>query len=67
IEKEPLALQEALSYEMARSGGLIARELDNTEVARETVSLQDVDPVRFAQVLEKVDLFAHKMSELLAL
>ena len=67
IEKEPLALQEALSYEMARSGGLIARELDNTEVARETVSLQDVDPVRFAQVLEKVDLFAHKMSELLSL
>lgn len=67
IEKEPLALQEALSYEMARSGGLIARELDNTEVARETISLQDVDPVRFAQVLEKVDIFAHKMSELLSL
>ncbi|NSX94413.1 strawberry notch-like NTP hydrolase domain-containing protein [Agrobacterium tumefaciens] len=67
IEKEPLALQEALSYEMARSGGLIARELDNTDVSRETVSLQDVDPVRFAQVLEKVDLFANKMSELLSL
>lgn len=67
IEKEPLALQEALSYEMARSGSLIARELDNSAVERNTLSLQDVDPVRYAQVLEKVDLFANKMSELLAL
>jgi len=67
IEKEPLALQEALSFEMARAGALIARELDNSDVRRETVSLQDIDPNRYAQVLEKVDLFADKMAELLAL
>jgi len=67
IEQEPLALQEALSFEMARGGALIARELDNTNVARETLSLQDIDPNRYAQVLEKVDLFANHMAELLAL
>ena len=52
---------------MARGGALIARELDNTNVARETLSLQDIDPNRYAQVLEKVDLFANHMAELLAL
>nr|WP_281722717.1 strawberry notch family protein [Nitrosomonas nitrosa] len=67
IEKEPLALQEALSYEMARGGSLIARELDNTDVEREVVTLQDIEPIRYSQVLEKVDQFAYRMAELLRL
>lgn len=44
IEKMPLAVQEILSSEMARSGSLIERKMSDAGVERNLVKLADLDP-----------------------
>lgn len=65
IESQPLALQEALSFEMARMGTFISREMDQSGVVRELPRLSDIDPVKFEGMIQKMDRFAEFLGEMM--
>lgn len=65
VESNPLAMQEALSYEMVRAGTLLSREMDQNGVIREFVSLSDINPEKYERLRGKIDRFAEFLSELM--
>lgn len=64
IERNPLALQEVLSSEMARLGTMISREVDSRGIRRDFVSLQEINPERYDRLVKSVDMAAEFLSEL---
>lgn len=64
IESNPLALQEVLASEMARSGAMISREIDMRGAQRQFISLNDIDPALHEKIVAKVDHVAAFLSEL---
>lgn len=64
--EQPIALQESLSYEMARSGLLFQVELDESDMERKFVSLRDINPEKYDRLIGKVDEFSAFLLELLA-
>lgn len=67
IEKNPLALQEIISMEIAREGGMISREIDFSNAPRQFVQLQDIDADRYSQIRIKVDQAAEFLAELMVI
>lgn len=64
IESNPLALQEVLSSEMARMGTMISREVDSRGTVREFIPIEEIDPERYARIVESVDAAADILREL---
>lgn len=64
IERNPLALQEVLSSEMARLGTMISREVDSRGIRRDFVSLQEINPERYDRLVKSVDMAAEFLAEL---
>lgn len=64
IERNPLALQEVLSSEMARLGTMISREVDSRGIRRDFISLQEINPERYDRLVKSVDMAAEFLSEL---
>lgn len=67
IETNPLALQEILSTEIAREGGMISREISAINAIREFVPLADIDEDRMNEVRDAVDRAATHLAKLVEL
>lgn len=67
IETNPLALQEILSTEIAREGGMISREISAVNAIRDFVPLADIDEDRMNEVREAVDRAATHLAKLVEL
>lgn len=67
IERMPLAMQEILSAEMARSGSLIERKMSEAGVERDLVVLGDIDSVKMEGLREKADAVSERLREMMAM
>lgn len=61
----PLAIQEALAYEMARAGTMISREMDQQGVVREFINLVDLSPEKYEGLKAKMDEIADFLGEMM--
>lgn len=64
IERNPLALQEVLSSEMARMGTLISREVDSRGTTRRFIPLADIDPDRYERLVKASDAASMLLREI---
>lgn len=67
IENMPLAVQEILSAEMARSGSLIERKMSDAGVERDLVKLSDFNPDKMQKARELADRVAPFLQEMQAM
>ncbi|MFG1270545.1 strawberry notch family protein [Xanthobacter sp. DSM 14520] len=65
VESSPLAIQEALAYEMARTGTMVSREMDQAGVVREFVNLVDLNPEKYEHLREKMDIVSAFLGEMM--
>lgn len=65
VESSPLAIQEALAYEMARAGTMVSREMDQAGVMREFVNLVDLNPEKYEHLREKMDIVSEFLGEMM--
>lgn len=67
IEKMPLAVQEILSAEMARSGSLIERKMSDAGVERDLVKLADLDPEKMQNARKMANRVASILQDMQAI
>ncbi|WP_234053733.1 MULTISPECIES: strawberry notch-like NTP hydrolase domain-containing protein [unclassified Xanthobacter] len=65
VALSPLAMQEAISYEMARAGTTISREMDQSGVVREFINLVDLNPEKYEHLRQKMDAVSEFLAEML--
>ena len=66
IDKMPLAMQEILSSEMAKSGSLIERKMSDAGVERSLVKLADLDPGKMLAARRASDKVSYILQEMQA-
>lgn len=65
VEGNPHAIQEALSYEMARAGNMISREMDQAGVVRNFVNLVDLNPEKYEHLKGLMDVVSGFLAEMM--
>lgn len=67
IEKMPLAVQEILSAEMARSGSLIERKMSDAGVERDLIKLADLNPEKMQNARKMANRVATILQDMQAI